>query len=93
MNCNRQGTYLKDFGGNTYNLPKVLKLLCIPMGSTGEATAQDMLAPDLLPLHPKLLRQVRINPCFRPVYFLLQLSNCVMGTCMPLAGLRVHEYW
>ena len=28
-----------------------------------------------------------------PGYFLLQLSNCMMETCMLLAGVRVHEHW
>ena len=32
------------------------------MGSTGEPTDQDMLAPDLLPFHPKLLGQGRFKP-------------------------------
>ena len=30
---------------------------------------------------------------FGPAYFLLQLSNCMMETCMLLAGVRVHEHW
>ena len=57
------------------------------MGSTGEATDQDMLAPDLLP-HPP-----QTSSCFEPGYFLLQLSNCMMETCMLLAGVRVQEHW
>ena len=28
-----------------------------------------------------------------PGYFLLQLSNCMMETCMLLAGVSVHEHW
>ena len=45
------------------------------------------------PMHPRLLRQGRFKPCFRPGYFLLQLSDCMMKTCMLLAGARVHEHW
>ena len=26
-------------------------------------------------------------------YFLLQLSDCMMETCMLLTGVRVHEHW
>ena len=50
----------------------------------------DMLAPDLLPIHPRHLGQGRFKPCFGPGYFLLQLSNYMMETCMLLAGVRVH---
>ena len=35
----------------------------------------------------------RSKPCFRPSYFQLQLSNCMMETCKLLAGVRVHEHW
>ena len=58
-------------------------------------TYQDMLSPDLPPppIHPRLLRWGRFKPCFGPGYFLLQLSNCIMETCMLLAGVRVHEHW
>ena len=36
----------------------------------------------------------RFKPCFGPGYFLLQLSNCMMETCMlGFAGARVHEHW
>ena len=52
-----------------------------------------MLAPYLLPIHPRLLGKGRFKPCFKPGYFLLQLSNCMMETCMLLAGVRVHEHW
>ena len=27
------------------------------------------------------------------VIFLLQLSDCMMETCMLLAGVRIHEHW
>ena len=43
------------------------------------------------PHHP-ILMQGRFKPCFGPGYFLLQLSNCIMETCMLLAGVRVHEH-
>ena len=29
----------------------------------------------------------------RSTNFLLQLSNCMMETCMLLAAVRVHEHW
>ena len=29
---------------------------------------------------------------FRPGYFLLQSSDCMLETCMLLAGMRVHEH-
>ena len=45
------------------------------------------------PIHPRLLGRGRFKPCFEPGYFLLQLSNCMMETCMLLAGVRVHEHW
>ena len=45
------------------------------------------------PIHPRLLMRVRFKPSFRPGYFLLQLSNCTMETCMLLVGVRVHEHW
>ena len=34
----------------------------------------------------------KFKPCFRAGYFLLQLSEYMMGTCMLLAGVRVHEH-
>ena len=30
---------------------------------------------------------------FATGYFLLQLLDCMLGTCMLLAGMRVHERW
>ena len=57
------------------------------MGSTGEATDQEMLAPDLLPHHPRLLGQGGFKPCLGPGYFLLQLFDCMMENCMLLAGM------
>ena len=38
------------------------------------------------PIHPRFLRQVVFKPCIRPGYFLLQSSDCMMETCMLLAG-------
>ena len=46
------------------------------MESTGEATDQNMLAPDWSPIHPRLLRRSRFKPCLWPDY--LQL----LETCM-----------
>ena len=34
-----------------------------------------------------------LSTFFGPGYFLLQLSNCMMETCMLLAGVNVHEHW
>ena len=35
------------------------------------------------PIHPRLLTgKVKFKPCQRPGYFLLQLSDCMMETCM-----------
>ena len=45
------------------------------------------------PIHPRHFWQGRFKTCFGPSYFLLQLSNCMMETCMLLAGVRVHEHW
>ena len=45
------------------------------------------------PIQHRLLRPGRFKSSFRPGYFLLQLSNCMMETCMLLAGVRVHEHW
>ena len=45
------------------------------------------------PFHPRLFWQSRSNPCLRPGFFLLQLQDCMLETCMLLAGLRVHELW
>ena len=63
------------------------------MGSTGEAIDQYMLAPKCSPIHPRLLRQSRFKTCLRPGYFLLQSSDCMLETCMQLAGVRVHKDW
>ena len=65
----------------------------IAVGSRGEATDQYILAPDLLPIHPRLLGPGKFKPCFSPSYFLLQLSDCMMEACMLLAVVRVHEHW
>ena len=56
------------------------------MGSTGEATDQDMLSPVCSPIHPRLLGRGR------PGYFLMWLSDCMMETCMLQTGVRVYEY-
>ena len=45
------------------------------------------------PIHTRLLGRDRFKPCVRPGYFLLQLSDCMMETCMLLAVVRVHEQW
>ena len=37
--------------------------LHITMGSTGEATDQDMLSLDCHPIQPRLLGQCRFKPC------------------------------
>ena len=31
--------------------------------------------------------------CLRLVYFMIQLSDCTMETCMLLAGVKVREHW
>ena len=61
------------------------------MGSIGGATDQDLLAPDFSPIHRRLLGRGRFKPCLRPSFFLLQLSHCMMETCMLLAGVMVDE--
>ena len=52
-----------------------------------------MLAPDCSPIHPRLLGQSSIKPCFEPGDFLLWLSDCMLEACMLLAWLRVHANW
>ena len=59
------------------------------MGSTGEATDQDMLAPDCSPIHPRLLGPGRFKHCLRLGYLLLQLSDSTFESCLLLAGLSV----
>ena len=54
--------------------------------STGEATDQDMLAPDCSPIHPGLLTQSRFKACLRPGYFLLESLYCMLEICMLLAS-------
>ena len=63
------------------------------MGSTVEATDQDRMATDCSPIHSRLLRKSRFKPCLSPGYFLLQASDCMLGTCMLLTGVRDHECW
>ena len=58
----------------------------------GEATDQDMLATDLIPHPPQTLGQGKLH-YYRPGYFLLQSSDCMMETYMLLVGVRVHEHW
>ena len=54
----------------------------------GEDSDQDMLAPDSLPPStPDFLGKVGFN-LLKPGYFLLQLANCMMETCMLLAWAR-----
>ena len=38
-------------------------------------------------------RRGRFNPCLRLGYFLLWSSDCMMETCMLLAGVSVLEHW
>ena len=45
------------------------------------------------PIHPRRLEQGRLKPYLRPGYFLLQSSDYMMETCLPLVGVRVHEHW
>ena len=44
------------------------------------------------PIHLRNLRQSRFKPCLGPGYFQKQLSDCMLETCMLLAGVRVHEH-
>ena len=60
------------------------------MWSTGEATDHDMLTPEMLPHSPQASWQGRFKPCLGPDYFLLQLSDCMMETCVLLAVVRAH---
>ena len=55
------------------------------MGSTCEATDQDMFAHDCSSIHPRLLGQKGFKPCLWPGYFLLLLSDSMLKTCMLLA--------
>ena len=54
------------------------------MESTGEATDQNMLAPDWSPIHPRLLRRSRFKPCLWPDYLQL-LETCM---CDPNKSLQ-----
>ena len=56
-------------------------------------TDQDKIGTWLLPHHPRLLGQSQFKPCLWPGYFLLQSADCMLETCMLLAGERIHEHW
>ena len=49
------------------------------LDSTGEATDQDMLAPDCSPIHPRLLGQSRFKTCLRPGYFTVMVVKLYDG--------------
>ena len=49
--------------------------------------------PHMGPIQPRLLRWSRFKPCLGPGYFLLWSSDCMLETCMLLAGVMVHEHW
>ena len=56
-------------------------------------TDQDQIGTWLLPHRPRLLGQSQFKPCLWPGYFLLQSADCMLETCMLLAGERIHEHW
>ena len=52
-----------------------------------------MSTPDCSPIsHPKHRGRGRFKACLGPDYFLLQLSDCILETCMLLAGVRVGTW-
>ena len=64
-----------------------------PFTTTAEHKIKYTMGSICSPIHPWLLGQGWFKPCFEPGYFLLLLTNCMMETCMLLAGVRVHEHW
>ena len=49
------------------------------MGSTGEATDQDMLAPDSSPIHPRLIMQSMFKPCLKALLLLVAVVRLLAG--------------
>ena len=48
------------------------------MGTTGEATDQEVLAADCSPIQRRLIWQSRFKPCLGPGYFLLLWKDLML---------------
>ena len=60
------------------------------MGSSGEATDQEAMAPST----PAFLGEIGLNLALsRPGYFMLWSCDYLLETYMLLVGARVHEHW